>query len=96
MEALACGCPVIGYASKSVDDQILPEGGEIVQQDNIDVLTEAIRRWIANPAEMRQRRRGARQRAETMFDGRKIADQLWQEYLALVKSSVRSSVQIAL
>src|SRR5262249_2779911 len=32
LQSLACGCPVVGYPSKSVDEQILPDGGEIVPQ----------------------------------------------------------------
>ena len=34
IEALACGCPVVGYASRSVDERILPRAGEIVPQDD--------------------------------------------------------------
>ena len=39
MESLACGCPVIGYPSVSVDEQVLPHGGEIVPQDDRERLT---------------------------------------------------------
>ena len=80
LESLACSCPVLGYASKSVDGQILPDGGEIVEQDNIEQLTAALGRWLANPEQLRQRRIGARKMAEENFDIRKLSEQLWTEY----------------
>ncbi len=43
VESLACGCPVVAYPSKSVDGQILPDGGEIVEQDNVHDLTAVLR-----------------------------------------------------
>jgi glycosyltransferase involved in cell wall biosynthesis len=84
MEALACGCPVLGYASKSVDDQILPEGGEIVPQDDVDALTGRLGAWIDDGPGLAERRRGARDRALKMFDIRTLAGQLWDEYRSLV------------
>jgi glycosyltransferase involved in cell wall biosynthesis len=85
MESLACGCPVLGYASKSVDDQILPGGGEIVEQDNVQELGERLRQWIGNVDSLRARRRPARARAEKMFDIRQTSDQLWHEYLSVTR-----------
>lgn len=84
MESLACGTPVLGYASKSVDDQILPEGGEIVEQDNIPELATRLGSWLANGDELASRRPGARRRAEQMFDIRARSEQLWQEYQELI------------
>jgi glycosyltransferase involved in cell wall biosynthesis len=80
LESLACGCPVIGYASKSVDGQILPDGGEIVQQDSRERLTAALGRWLDDPHRLRQRRLGARRMAEENFDIRRLSAQLWNEY----------------
>src|SRR5690606_35042486 len=68
MESLACGCPVIGYASKSVDDQILPDGGEIVEQDNIPALADCLKRWIAQDGRLAAARASARLQAERRFD----------------------------
>jgi glycosyltransferase involved in cell wall biosynthesis len=87
MESLACGCPVLGYPSKSVDDQILPEGGEIVAQDDIAALAASLRTWIADRDLLARRRAPARQRAEKMFDIRKTSEQLWSEYQSLVAGS---------
>ena len=83
IESLACGCPVLGYASKSVDGQILPDGGEIVPQDNVDALTAALRRWLSDPSRFSERRRNARRTAEERFDIRVVSAQLWEEYARL-------------
>jgi glycosyltransferase involved in cell wall biosynthesis len=79
-ESLACGCPVVAYPSKSVDGQILPDGGEVVEQDNIQELTAALQRWLSDPVALATRRDGARQTAEAHFDIRRLSQQLWNEY----------------
>jgi glycosyltransferase involved in cell wall biosynthesis len=79
IEALACGCPVLGYPSTSVDEQILPSGGEIVDQDDVKALVAAIEAWATTPARLEQGRIGARQRAAA-FDIQTLAAQLWDEY----------------
>jgi glycosyltransferase involved in cell wall biosynthesis len=83
LEALACGCPVVGYPSTSVHEQVLPSGGEIVEQDSIDQLAAALERWVADPVRLAAARAGARQRVEDCFDIRKISLQLWDEYQTL-------------
>jgi glycosyltransferase involved in cell wall biosynthesis len=80
LESLACACPIVAYPSKSVDGQILPHGGEIVEQDNVELLTSTLRRWLAEPSTLRARRAGARRMAEECFDIRKLSNQLWTEY----------------
>jgi len=84
MESLACGCPVLGYPSTSVDEQVLPSGGEIVAQDDRQQLTAAVARWLRDARHRQQAREGARQRAEESFDVRKIASQLWDDYQELL------------
>ncbi len=83
LESLACGCPVVGYPSKSVDSQILPDGGEIVPQDDIGQLTSAIRRWTQDPQLPTSRRTAARLQARR-FDIRTLSLQLWDEYHELL------------
>jgi glycosyltransferase involved in cell wall biosynthesis len=83
LESLACGCPVLGYPSKSVDEQILPDGGEIVPQDDVDQLAIALRRWTDDATGLHERRRRARWQAERSYDIRRLADQLWNEYQTL-------------
>jgi len=87
IESLACGCPILGYPSKSVDDQILPSGGEIVPQDDIPELVQALRRWLIDPKQLAGRRILARRLAEDRFDIEKISEQLWREYEELVANN---------
>ena len=89
MESLACGTPVVGYPSTSVDEQVLPTGGEIVEQDAIDQLASSLERWTSDPARLVSARQAARSRAEDMFDIAKLAEQLWAEYQTLA-SMVRA------
>jgi glycosyltransferase involved in cell wall biosynthesis len=83
LQALACGTPVVSYPSTSVDEQVLPDGGAIVPQDRADLLAEELRRWVTDPERREAGRAGARTRAESSFDIRRIADQMWDEYQQL-------------
>lgn len=85
IEALACGCPVLGYPSKSVDGQILPDGGEIVPQDDIGALGGALHAWLSDREGLSARRTGARRTAEERFDARELSLQLWREYEELLR-----------
>jgi glycosyltransferase involved in cell wall biosynthesis len=83
LESLACGCPVLGYPSKSVDEQVLPQGGEMVPQDDVDRLTASLRQWVADSTELSARRAGARQRVQESYDIAALSEQLWREYEAM-------------
>jgi glycosyltransferase involved in cell wall biosynthesis len=85
LQALACGCPVVGYPSKSVDEQVLPDGGEIVRQDHVEELAAALNRWLSDRRKLLEARRRARRRVEENYDIRELADQLWSEYESLLK-----------
>lgn len=87
IESLSCGCPVVGYPSTSVDDQILPLGGEIVEQGNVNALAEALNRWIKDPNLGSTKRGSARTQAERKFDIHQLSDELWAEYGKIVSSS---------
>jgi glycosyltransferase involved in cell wall biosynthesis len=84
IESLACGCPVVGYASRSVDEQILPDGGEIVAQDDEAALAAALGRWTADRDRLGDCRHGARRQAMSLFDIRALSDQLWSHYGELI------------
>jgi glycosyltransferase involved in cell wall biosynthesis len=84
IESLACGCPVVGYASRSVDEQILPDGGEIVPQDDDLALSQALQRWLSDAERLRQARDGARRQAVALFDIRARADDLFDQYTAVL------------
>jgi glycosyltransferase involved in cell wall biosynthesis len=91
LEALACGCPVIGYPSKTVDEQVLPAGGEIVEQDRVDMLSDCLGRWLTDPALLPRARLGARQRAEDGYNIRKISLSLLAEYQQVLNKSTGQS-----
>jgi glycosyltransferase involved in cell wall biosynthesis len=73
---------MIGYPSTCVHELVLPDGGEMVPQDRVDLLAEALERWLANPQRLMAARESARRQAE-LFDIRQIALQLWDEYQSL-------------
>jgi glycosyltransferase involved in cell wall biosynthesis len=83
IESLASGCPVVGYPSVSVDEQVLPNGGEITPQDDVDELAAAVQRRVLGPVRLAEARFGARRQAER-FDIRRLSLQLWDEYSAVL------------
>ncbi|MDA8698013.1 glycosyltransferase family 4 protein [Rhodopirellula sp.] len=86
IESLACGCPILGYASKSVDDQIIPDGGEITPQDDIDELANNMNDWFQDASDLLERKSKARKQALAKFDISKLSEQLWNQYQSLMKS----------
>ncbi|MFL5341523.1 MAG: glycosyltransferase family 4 protein [Gemmataceae bacterium] len=86
LQAMACACPVVGYPSVAVEEVVLPGGGEIVPQDDIPALSEALTRWLAEPGRLEAARPDARRRAE-YFDVRASANLLWGEYQSLPKGA---------
>jgi glycosyltransferase involved in cell wall biosynthesis len=82
IEALASGCPVLGYPSVSVGEQVLPDGGQIVPQNDIDALAAAAGRWLSDPARLAAARPLARRQAQR-FEIGGLSRQLWQEYQQL-------------
>jgi glycosyltransferase involved in cell wall biosynthesis len=82
LEALACGCPVVGYDSKAVDEVVLPDGGEIVRQDDRTALLDVIVRWLDDP-DLRTARRAAARRQAERFDLRTLSSDLWALYQRL-------------
>jgi glycosyltransferase involved in cell wall biosynthesis len=87
LEALACGCPIVGYPSGSVEEVVPTGGGEIVAQDDVSALTSGIDRWLADHEQLKAARHVARQRAEQQFGIRALADQLWDDYQEILAQS---------
>lgn len=79
LEAMACGCPVVGYDSKAVDEVVLPFGGEITRQDDVQHLSQRIDAWLSDTDKLQKARLGARRQAER-FDLSQLSSQLWSEY----------------
>ena len=94
LEAMACGCPVVGYDSKAVDEVVLPHGGEITPQDDIESLKTAVNRWIADPTKLAVARTSARRQAER-FDIKYISQQLWREYEEVLAETRREPAALA-
>lgn len=86
IESMAHGCPVVGYASKSVDCQILPDGGEITPQDDIPALAECIQRWCRDPNLRIQASAAARRIATSKFDMLGNCEQVWKIYQEILQS----------
>jgi len=87
LECMSSGCPVVGYPSKTVQTQILPEGGEIVPQDDINGLAFALESWLADSERLVAGRLGARKRVHDEFNAPKASEQLWSEYLSVVQGT---------
>jgi glycosyltransferase involved in cell wall biosynthesis len=86
LEAMSVGCPVLGYKSIGADEQVLPGGGEIVEQDNIDLLSEALKRWISSESLRSKTRSLARQRVLDKFNSEKVSEILFSEYQSVLDS----------
>ncbi len=86
LQALACSCPVVGYSSKdTVSEQILPGGGEIVPQDDIEALSNVITKYMRDTTLREESRIGARKRVEEDYDSIKqsrILMNVYQEILS--------------
>jgi hypothetical protein len=78
--------PSLAYPSKSVDGQILPDGGEIVEQDNVAELIGVLRRWLSNPGSLGSRRLARVAPRPERFDIRELSSQLWHEYTHVGRS----------
>lgn len=94
LEAMACGCPVVGYDSKAVDEVVLPEGGQIVSQDDRQQLTRAISEWIGDGERLATSRELARRQA-TRFDIAEISEQLWRDYDSILGDEVGRERSVA-
>jgi len=95
LEAMACGCPVVGYDSKAVDELVLPDGGEIVAQDDIGQLVAALNGWLGDPPRLAAARPRARCQAG-QFDIRRLSEQLWSEYQEIVSTGLTRQNSTAL
>ena len=91
IEAMACGCPVVGYASRSVHSQILPDGGEITPQDDAAKLGQVVKAWLSDPAKLDQYRTSARLRAEREFDIEVKARDLFDDYRAILSTRLETT-----
>jgi glycosyltransferase involved in cell wall biosynthesis len=87
LEALACGCPIVGYSSISVAEQVLPGGGEIVPQNDVSALAAALSRWCMDRELIESARSRARARVDSEFNIEVIASALWDQYKAVLSAN---------
>ncbi len=87
IQALSCSCPVVGYPSMgTVSEQVLPEGGEIVAQDDIASLSAVIIKFMNDHRLRSEAKLGARKRVEEDYNTIKQSKILMEEYLEILKS----------
>ena len=83
VEAMACGVPVIGSSSGEIP-YVIDEAGLIFPEDNVDALTAALRRLMAQPdlrASLSQR---GRARALEYYTQARIARETYEVYQAML------------
>jgi len=81
LEAMHLGMPVVALGTTEVHEAVPPEAG--VVSTRLDVLSEALRRIVADPEEARERGRAARAAALSRYGlGRFLGD--WDRVLASV------------
>lgn len=81
LEALACGTPVITYKTGGSPESINSRTGVVVEQGNIDLLKEAIERFLARE-DIEDLMNNCRNHAVKFFD----KDDRFKEYLELYRS----------
>jgi len=75
MEAMACGCPVIGTAVGGIPEQVTDGiDGLLVVEGNIQTLHDAIMTLLKNPDQVKSMGRAARLRAELDFDHKRTVE----------------------
>lgn len=85
LEALACGCPVVGVAAGAVPELVTAEVGELAPRAEPAALAAAVQRLFADPAATAHRRRAARQYALTCWSWERGFTQLEARYRQLVR-----------
>ena len=79
VEAMTMGCPVLALATTAAPESV-PASAGVVSSD-VTLLGAAARRWLADPAEARERGAAARDHALARFGLQRFLDD-WDEVLA--------------
>lgn len=85
LEALACGCPVVGVAAGAVPELITAEVGELAPRAEPAALAAAVQRLFAEPAAAGRRRQAAREHALARWSWERSFTQLESHYRQLVR-----------
>jgi glycosyltransferase involved in cell wall biosynthesis len=88
MEAMACGTPVVAYATSGLKD-VVASGATGILVDEVgdcDALTRALMEMIGNPERCREMGRAARRRVQDRFDVKLMAQRYSELYQKITAS----------
>ena len=85
IEAMACGTPVLGYATGGIPEVIGPDGhaGRLARADDVNDLGRVLVEILHNPAAARQLARHGLVRVRALFDPQQAADRYEQLFSRL-------------
>jgi glycosyltransferase involved in cell wall biosynthesis len=91
-DALACGTPVLGYATGGVVDQVRSEeNGILVPTGNMNDATSALVELLRNPARIEELAGRARMSVELRFDNQRIVNDLVSVYEKVASAPIPKS-----
>ena len=86
LEALACGTPVLTYRTGGSPESVSPETGWVVEQGDVEGLTNIVRSLESRDRkEIAAQRKACRERAEREFDKDKCFEKYIELYDVLIK-----------
>lgn len=85
LEAMACGTPVLGYATGGIVDAIGEDGqaGRLARADDVDDLSRTLIELLADPLDAQRMAVAALVRARRLFDPQQAADRYEQLFSGL-------------
>lgn len=87
IESMACAKPVVSTLTGSIPE-VVGDSGLLVQPNDPLSLADALEHLIKNPAARSDLSRRARDRAEQLFDVRKVSEHFGHHYLSILGSTV--------
>jgi glycosyltransferase involved in cell wall biosynthesis len=85
LEAMACGTPVLGYATGGIVDAVGEDGqaGRLARADDVDDLSRQLIEVLADPTAAEQMATAALERTRQLFDPHQAADRYERLFRAL-------------
>lgn len=93
LEAMACGTPVLGYATGGITEAIGEDGqaGRLARADDVDDLARTLIEMLTDAAAVQRMGSAALSRVSTLFDPQRAADRYEQLFSKLC---ARRSIQV--